>query len=137
MLACATVASVVASAPPAAAVGAEGEGWPSFSESDGCGSPWIRGPKVEFIGSLPGSTIIRGPFADYFGRTASQLGAATSWWDVPMSNGETLRLTDGMAPALALVESGFANAESLGLSYWAPYSFRFAIHNPSRIGINI
>lgn len=136
VLACVTVASGVATAPPASAVGAEGEGWPSFSESDGCGSPWMRGPKVEFTGSLPGSTLIRGPFADYFGRTASELGSATFWWDVPMSNGETLRLSDKIAPALAVVETGFAEAEAADLSYLIRKEYTFAFTSRTIGGSN-
>ena len=89
---------------PADAVGAEGEGWPAFGESDGCGSPWMRGPKVERTGSLSSSTVLRGPHADYFGRTIDQVWDSLRWWDVPMSNDESLRLHERLIPALSQVE---------------------------------
>lgn len=70
----ALVVAVVVFAPtPADAVGGEGESWPSFNESNGCGSVWMRGPNVEVSGYLPGSTELRGPHADYVGRTIGQV----------------------------------------------------------------
>ena len=102
---------------PARAVGAEGEGWPSFNESDGCGSPWMRGPNVQRSGWLPSSTVLRGPHADYFGRTIDQVWNSLVWWDVPMSNGESLRLHERMLPALDRVEENLAQAASDGYLY--------------------
>jgi hypothetical protein len=112
------VAALVALSPSSAdAVGGEGEGWPSFNESDGCGSPWMRGPRVERTGSLPSYTVLRGPHADYFGRTISQVWDSLRWWDVPMSNGESLRLHKRLIPALSEVEAGLAYASSQGNYY--------------------
>jgi len=102
---------------PADAVGGEGEGWPAFGESDGCGSPWMRGPKVERTGALPASTVLRGPHASYFGRTVGQVWDSLKWWDVPMSNGESLRLHERLIPALSQVEENLANAAASGYSY--------------------
>ncbi|MGI9528518.1 MAG: M15 family metallopeptidase, partial [Acidimicrobiia bacterium] len=102
---------------PAGAVGGEGEGWPAFNESDGCGSPWMRGPNVEASGWVPSSTQLRGPHADYFGRSIQQVWDSLAWWDVPMSNGERLRLHERMRPALDLVEDRLAQERSNGNFY--------------------
>lgn len=112
-----TTALVVLSAQSADAVGGEGEGWPSFNESDGCGSPWMRGPKVEKTGSLSSSTVLRGPHADYFGRTIGQVWDSLVWWDVPMSNGESLRMHERTIPALTAVEQNLAEAAASGYYY--------------------
>lgn len=112
------VALVVLATPTAAhAVGGEGEGWPSFNESDGCGSPWMMGPNVEASGWLPSSTVLRGPHADYFGRTIGQIWNSLAWWDVPMSNNESIRLHERLQPALGEVEVNLAQAASDGYLY--------------------
>ena len=122
------LALVLATPAPADAVGAEGEGWPSFSESDGCGSPWMRGPNIERSGWVPLSTPLRGPYADYFGRSIQQVWDSLFWWDVPMSNGESLRLHERMRPALEHVEAGIAQARSDGKYYGIVdrYTYGFA-----------
>lgn len=111
------VGLVLTSSTPADAVGAEGEGWPAFNESDGCGSPWMRGPSIERTGWVPSSTPLRGPHADYFGRSIQQVWDSLFWWDVPMSNGESLRLHERMRPALEQVEAGLAQARANGKYY--------------------
>lgn len=122
------IAFVALFASRAEAVGAEGEGWPAFGESDGCGSPWMRGPKVQASGWLSGSAILRGPHADYFGRTIQQVWDSLRWWDVPMSNGESLRLHQRMFPALQQVEANLAEAASNGNFYsiQSRYTFGYA-----------
>ena len=117
VVAIAVAALFVLNPSTADAVGGEGEGWPSFNESDGCGSPWMRSPRVERSGSLPASTVLRGPDAGYFGRTIGQVWDSLRWWDVPMSNGESLRLHKRLIPALSQVESGLAYASSQGRYY--------------------
>lgn len=117
LLVVALLGSVLAVPNTALAVGGEGEGWPAFGESDGCGSPWMRGPKVEKTGSLSGSTVLRGPHANYFGRTINQVWDSLRWWDVPMSNGERLRMHKRLIPALAEVEVNLAAAAATGLNY--------------------
>ena len=112
------VTSLVAlPATPAHAVGGEGQGWPSFNESDGCGSPWMRGPKVERSGWLPAGTVLRGPHADYFGRSIQQVWDSLFWWDVPMSNGERLRMHERLRPALAYVGGRLETDEAAGNVY--------------------
>ena len=122
------VTVVVLHAPAAEAVGGEGEGWPAFSESDGCGSPWMRGPSVERSGWVSMSTPLRGPHADYFGRSIQQVWDSLFWWDVPMSNGESLRLHERMRPALEQVEAGLAAARADGKYYGIVdrYTYGFA-----------
>jgi len=103
------------------AVGGEGEGWPSFNESDGCGTPWIRGPKVEATGSLDltagNSTLIRGPVGNFFGRTARDIYFSRMWWDVPMSDHESLSVHQRMAPAIDALNINLAAAQDEGLNY--------------------
>jgi hypothetical protein len=101
----------------AQAVGGEGEGWPSFNESDGCGSPWSLGPNAETKGPLSGSTILRGPEASYLGRTVSQVFSSLVWWDVPGSNDESLRVHVRALPALEQVEAGLKFEASRGRTY--------------------
>lgn len=120
------VGFVLLTASAANAVGGEGESWPTFNESDGCGSPWARGPKVETSGSLSSSTVLRGPHAGYFGRTIDQVWDSLFWWDVPMSNDESLRLHERMAPALAEVEQNLAEAASQGFYYSIVDRYTFA-----------
>ena len=101
----------------AQAVGGEGESWPSFNESDGCGSPWSLGPNVESKGWLAGSTVLRGPQASYLGRTIDQVFSSLVWWDVPGSNDESLRVHVRALPALAQVEAGLGFEASQGRTY--------------------
>lgn len=110
------------------AVGAEGEGWPSFNESDGCGSPWMRGPNVEGSGWLSNSIVLRGPHADYFGRSIKQVWDSLVWWDVPMSDSESLRVHERMLPGLAEVEKNLAEEVSDGHFYniVSRYTFAYA-----------
>ena len=110
-------AFLLLTAAQAQAVGGEGESWPSFNESDGCGSPWSLGPNVESKGWLPGSTVLRGPQASYFGRTVNQVFSSLVWWDVPGSNDESLRLHVRALPALSQVETGLGYEASQGRTY--------------------
>ena len=110
----------------ALAVGGEGEGWPSFNESDGCGSPWSLGPNAESKGPLPTSTVLRGPQASYLGRTIGQVFASLVWWDVPGSNDESLRVHVRALPALRQVESGLALEASQGRTYSIVDTMTFA-----------
>ena len=88
---------------PALAVGGEGESWPSFNESDGCGTPWAIGPNAETSGLLDPDAILRGPQAAYFGRTVGQVEDSLVPWQVPLSNGFELDVHRRMLPALSAV----------------------------------
>ncbi len=114
----AAVVAVVLIAPVAAqGVGGEGEGWPSFNESDGCGSPWAIGPNAETTGSLPDSTILRGPQAGYFGRTIDQVRQSLVPWHVPMSDGEVLFVHRRLLSALSGVAAKLESADRIGRFY--------------------
>lgn len=118
--------AVLLTSAQARAVGGEGESWPSFNESDGCGSPWMGGPNAETKGALPSSTILRGPEASYFGRTISQVFSSLVWWDVPGSNDESLRVHIRTLPALTQVEAGIELAASQGQTYGIVDTYTFA-----------
>ena len=119
-------AFLLLTAAQAQAVGGEGESWPSFNESDGCGSPWSLGPNAESKGSLPTSAVLRGPQASYLGRTIGQVYASLVWWDVPGSNDESLRVHVRAMPALRQVESGLALEASQGRTYSIVDTMTFA-----------
>ena len=82
-----TAASVLTMA-PAAAVGGEGEAWPSFTESSGCGAQRLRPPHADSTGWLSRDTILRGPTADMFGRTVQQVFDELSRWGFGIDGGE-------------------------------------------------
>ena len=111
---------------PAHASGAEGEGWPVFTESGGCDAPRVRAPRVNRSGSLSSSTPIRGPWGDYFGRTAGAVGNNTTWWDVPMSDGERLRVHKRTLPALQQVGATLEAHLAAGRSYLIRKAYTFA-----------
>jgi D-alanyl-D-alanine carboxypeptidase/S-layer homology domain len=111
---------------PAAASGAEGEGWPIFTESDGCMGPRVRAPRVNRMGSLSSTTAIRGPWGDYFGRTAGAVGNETTWWTVPMSDGERLRVHKRTLPALLEVGAALQAHQAAGRNYLIRKAYTFA-----------
>lgn len=77
-----------------AASSTAGDATPNFTESSGCDTYGLRGPLSQYntIGSR-----IYGPYADFFGRTASQVEASTSWWVHP--GGKFFRVHDRSLPA--------------------------------------
>ena len=109
--------TVLGATAPALAVGGEGESWPSFNESPGCGSPWAIGPNAETTGSLDPGTILRGPQAAYFGRTVGQVADSLVPWAVPMSDGEVLNVHRRTLPALSLVSRQLADVADRGWVY--------------------
>ena len=96
-----TAASVLTMA-PAAAVGGEGDAWPSFTESSGCGAQRLRPPHADSTGWLSRETILRGPTADMFGRTVQQIFDELVRWEVPGSP-EVLTMHRHTIPALEQV----------------------------------
>jgi hypothetical protein len=113
----ATALIVLGAVAPAQAVGGEGESWPSFNESPGCGSPWAIGPNAEESGPLGPKTILRGPQASYFGRTVGEVADSLVPWAVPMSDGEVLNVHRRTLPALAMVTQELADVVDLGWVY--------------------
>ena len=104
-------------ASPATASGAEGEGWPSFDESDGCGVPRMRSPRVTKEGFLASSEPVRGPWGDYFGRTIRQIRDDLVHWSVPMSDGERLLVHRRTLPALQEAGANLLSAQAAGKHY--------------------
>jgi len=113
----AVVCAIVGATAPALAVGGEGESWPSFNESDGCGSPWSIGPNAETMGHLDPDTLLRGPQAAYFGRTVGQVVDSLVPWQVPMSDGEVLRVHRTTLPALQKVAASLTQITARGWVY--------------------
>ena len=109
--------AALGSTPLAFAVGGEGESWPSFNESDGCGSPWSIGPNAEIMGHLDADTVLRGPEAAYFGRTVGQVAESLVPWAVPMSDGEVLEVHRRTLPALRQVAVSLDRATQRGWTY--------------------
>ena len=105
------------SATPALASGAEGEGWPSFDESDGCGVPRMRAPRATKEGFLASSEPVRGPWGDYFGRTIRQIRDDLVYWSVPMSDGERLLVHRRTLPALQEAGASLLKAQAAGKHY--------------------
>ncbi len=118
---------------PAHGAGAEGEGWDSYNESDGCGAARSRAPRHTASGWLSGSAPIRGPWGDYFGRTIGAVDDALVWWNVPNSDGERLRVHQRMLPALNGVAANLASNQAAGRTYsiYRTYTFAYA---PRTIG---
>jgi hypothetical protein len=119
--------TVLAAVAPALAVGGEGESWPSFNESQGCGSPWAIGPNAETTGPLDLGTILRGPQAAHFGRTVGQVADSLVPWAVPMSDGEVLNVHRRTLPVLAMVTRGLTDAADRGWVYdiWSAQTFGY------------
>ena len=124
----AVVFTALGATAPALAVGGEGESWPSFNESPGCGSPWAIGPNAETTGPLDPSTILRGPQAAYFGRTVGQVADSLVPWAVPMSDGEVLNVHRRTLPALSLVTRQLADVADRGWVYdvWSAQTFGYS-----------
>lgn len=93
-------------ASPAHSAGAEGEGWDSFNESDGCDAARVRAPRAAASGWFSNSVPVRGPWGDYFGRTIGAVDDALVWWDVPIFNfpGDDARV--GMSRAIDKLGNG-------------------------------
>ena len=102
---------------PAVASGAEGQGWPSFNESDGCRAPRMWAPRASATGWLSSSEPVRGPWGDSFGRTIRQVRDDLVYWDVPMSDGERLLVHRRMLPALEQVATTLRAEQAAGRYY--------------------
>ena len=102
ILTCLLVATVAIA--PAGATGGEGEAWPSFTESSSCGSQRVSTPLAVEPGRFGTETLLRGPFADMFGRSVKELRADLIRWEIPGSS-EVLLAHERMQPALTLVDN--------------------------------
>ena len=103
-------------ASPAGAVGGEGEAWPAFTESSGCGAQRLSPPHAESTGWLSRDTILRGPAASMFGRTVQQVFSDLVGWRVPGST-ETLSVHPRMVPALEVAAASIQERLDAGETY--------------------
>lgn len=114
VLACAMIAAVAIA--PAEATGGEGEAWPSFTESSSCGSQRVSTPLAVEPGRFGSETLLRGPFADMFGRSVKELRADLVRWEVPGSS-EVLLAHERMRPALTLVDKAITAKQESDEAY--------------------
>jgi hypothetical protein len=113
----AMVTALVASIPaPAAAAGGEGETWPAFTESSSCGAQRITTPLAEAPGGFGADTLLRGPYAEFFGRTVQQVRDQFVPWRIPGSS-VSLNAHERMLPALDLAQESLEDAIAAGNEY--------------------
>ena len=101
---------------PAEAAGGEGETWPSFTESSSCGAQRIVTPLAPQPGGLGAEALLRGPFADMFGRSVGELRKDLIRWEIPGST-EVLLAHERMEPALQLVDAAISDRQASDDAY--------------------
>ncbi len=110
-------AALTVATPTAGANTAQDGATPTFTESSGCGYPSTSKPQASRKGWLPDSEPVRGPAGDFFGRTIGSIRSQLVWWDVPMSNGERIKVHQRALPAFELVAANLASEEAAGRYY--------------------
>jgi hypothetical protein len=95
----------------------EGETWPVFNESNGCDQLRTEQPFASRSGYLSNDEPIRGPFADFFGRTIGEVRSHLAYWDVPMSDGERLQIHEYLLPAFQQVTANLQSEQAKGRYY--------------------
>lgn len=95
----------------------EGVGEATFVESWGCGEPATIGPKAGKVGWLSDSELLRGPRADFFGRSVGQVRDNLVWWEIPMSGGTTRQVHARALPAFLQVTANLAAEQANGRYY--------------------
>ncbi len=111
-----SVSFLLVALPVQAATG-EGETWPVFNESNGCDQLRTEQPFASRTGWLPDDEPIRGPFADFFGRSIGEIRSNLVYWDVPMSDGERLLVHEHLLPALRQVRANLEAEAAKGRYY--------------------
>lgn len=101
---------------PAVALGGEGETWPAFTESSGCGAQRIPTPHADDHGWFARDELLRGDFASMFGRSVGAIHRELVRWPVPGSN-EVLAVHPWMVPALDLAGAGIVDSLARDLRY--------------------
>ncbi len=110
--------------------GSEGEGWITFTESDGCGASYTQGPHMAEKGWQDLDVIVRGPWGAMFGRTARQAYADTVLYTLPSSSIDiSLRVHERVVPAL---NAASANMTASGTSYYVQDAGGFAMRTIGR-----
>ncbi|MEN8041972.1 MAG: M15 family metallopeptidase, partial [Actinomycetota bacterium] len=107
---------LVITAPPAVATGGEGETWPTFTESSGCGAQRMSTPTNHYSGWLSTKAILRGEYGGMFGRTVQAVLDDMVKWRIPGSS-EFLAVHPRLLPALELVERSLADEIDDGNRY--------------------
>ncbi len=82
-----------------------GDATPNFTESSTCGVYGLRGP-LSATNTIGGR--IYGPYADFFGRTRSQVEASTTTWTEP--SGYTFRIHQRSLPAFQQARANIVNS---------------------------
>ena len=95
----------------------------NFNESRGCGVAGFRGPLAGRGGWLPTTQEIFGPFADYFGRTYSQVSSQMVNWTVPGGGGRTVKVHIDALPAFLQVTENLAAEAAAGKTYRVDSAF--------------
>lgn len=91
--------SLVGNPDPALATGGEGEAWPSFTESSGCGAQRISTAHAPQQGWFDNETLLRGDFAAVFGRSVAQVRSELVGWQIPGSS-KVIAVHPAVVPAL-------------------------------------
>lgn len=101
--------------PAAAVTPTQGSDGSSFSESRGCatGSAGTRTPIAPYVGYLASTVRMYGPWADFFGRSYTQVRDSQVWVDVPGSSGG-IKIHQRTLPAF---QRAVANLEAAGNTY--------------------
>jgi hypothetical protein len=95
----------------------EGQGFPAFNESQGCGPPSTSNPLATQTGSLPDSELVRGFKGGFFGRSIGDIRDQLVAWEVPGSGGYTVNLHERVLPALEMVSANLAAEAANGNVY--------------------
>jgi hypothetical protein len=114
----ASIATLVSLLIPASAyaIGGEGETWPAFTESSGCGAQRIPTPHADDTGWLARDELLRGDVAAMFGRTVQDVHSSLVRWQIPGSS-EVLAVHPLILPALEAVETDLLSSMASGLQY--------------------
>ena len=113
----AVVATLVAvQRTPVLALGGEGETWPAFTESSGCGAQRIPTPHADDRGWFSRDELLRGDFAAMFGRSVGAVHHELVHWPIPGSS-EVLAVHPWMLPALELASVGITDSLARDLQY--------------------
>lgn len=112
----AVAVAILSATDPAQATGGEGETWPTFTESSSCGAQRITTPLAVKPGGFSTSTVLRGPYAAFFGRTVQEVRERSQPWRIPGSS-VSLNAHERVVPALDLVDQSLEAAIASGEEY--------------------
>ena len=105
---------------------------PSFNESSGCGEvsgivpPMADVTNPDASRVLPSSAQVRGPWANFYGRTYSDVQGSLVLWTVPMSGGSRVWVNERALPAFQEVSRLLAIEEANGRYYAARIASTFS-----------